>query len=305
MPTNHGLHCKLPPRDQRGKLITREELTKFRYGIHGIFDALKRGPFLRGKPEGMKAAQLEFHFTEVCQRFVFSLQHLNGLLPQLLHAYTGQRPPPPSVSRLQFEAECEADHVLTYLNTLVDDIALVILLATGHPISKDADSMGKLRRDSLRNEPALAPVKPLLLEMDQPNSWWGLAFVQQTGARQLIVHNQHLVKFQTSGSNEQGYLWSLLQSPFSQTNTRCSDFLGLIRATLTSLFDWLDRLEAVLTAHLRTLDSSWSPPAFCHFIPLPVGYPVGTTTYDEAYFPVPLCDGSDPLPWNVTLREEA
>jgi hypothetical protein len=73
-----------------------------------------------------------------------------------------------------------------------------------------------------------------------------------------------------------------------------------VYATLADLFDWLDRLESALTAHLRTLDPSWSGLAPCPSIALPVGFPDGTTTYDQAYFPVPLCDGSDALPWTLS-----
>jgi len=220
MPIKHGLHCKFPPPDQRSPVATPEERMKFRFGIHDIFYALKMAPRLPGKPEGMKAAQLEYHFGKVCERFVFSLQHLNGLLPRLLQEEF------PSIMRLQLEAECDADHVLTYLNVLVDDVALVILLATGHPISKHTDSMSglvRIARDSLDNRPippALKPVMPLLLELlTRADSWWERAFKPKTGARQRIVHNQNLATFQVQGSE----LWSLLQSPFSETSLcRCA-----------------------------------------------------------------------------------
>jgi hypothetical protein len=307
MPINHGLHYKPPPSEERGKWVTAEEREKFRYGIYRTFDALKMGSFLLGKPEHLKAAKLEYHFQQVCQRFLFSLQRLGGLLPQLLQATTAQ-PDFTAATRICFEAECAADHVLSYLNSIVDDIAQGIILATGVTPPKPGqrlESMGDLKHPAVIGLPALAPVQSLLHQLDDSNSWWALAFKPHQGGRQLILHNHHLVKFQVSTSEEQVILWSLLQAPFSRPGgtITCSNFLGLIHATLASLFEWLDQLEAALTAHLLTLDPSWSPPASCPFFLLPVGYPVGTTTYEQAYFPVPLCDDSDPLPWSVTLLQ--
>src|SRR5262249_46116306 len=65
-----------------------------------------------------------------------------------------------------------------------------------------------------------------------------------------------------------------------------------------SLFDWLDRLQSALMAHLQPRDTAWKPfnPA-CPFFLLPVGWPPGFTRLDPAYFSLPLCEGSDPLPW--------
>jgi hypothetical protein len=230
MPVNHGLHCKLPPPAQRGKIVTEEERMKFRYGIYAIFDGLKRGSFLLGKPEHIKAAQLEYHFQHVCERFIFILQHLGGLLPKLLQATTEERHLLAGM-RTKFEAECEADHVLSYLSSIVDDIALAVVLVTGvsHPKQR-TESMGDLKHPAVIGLPALAPINSLLRELDNPGSWWNLAFKPHAGARQLLVHNQHLVVFQVQKSGGQGQLLSMLQSPFSrpqgQGTVACSDFLG-------------------------------------------------------------------------------
>ncbi len=34
---------------------------------------------------------------------------------------------------------------------------------------------------------------------------------------------------------------------------------------------------------------------------LPAGYSPGLTFLDPAYFVLPLCDGSDPLPWSINV----
>lgn len=303
MPTNHGIYRKLP--SAGGQRLTADEAVVFRYGISRIFDALRSEPFLANPDDRRRAAQLEHHFRTLCQRFVFTLQQLNGLMQELVHCASPGRLLPPASMALNFKCECLADHVLTYLNTIVDDVAIVVVLATDFiPLkpSKAIDSMGKLRRPESRDEPAFAPVKPLLAETDTPGSWWDLGFTTGTGARQLMIHNQHLVGFQLSsvpgGPME---VRSVVMSPFAQNTFACGDFFGLLRDILTGLFGWLDRLEGALVSHLQAKAVGWSPRPTCPCFLLPVGYPVGTTRYDRDYFPIPLCDGSDELPWSVSV----
>jgi hypothetical protein len=207
---------------------------------------------------------------------------------------------------LNFQAECFADHVLSYLNTVVDDIAIVVALATGFSASKPSfaiDSMGKLRRPEFRNEAGFAPIKALLDETDTPGSWWDLGFTRATGARQLMVHNQHLVAFQLSSApNSPMEVRSVVMSPFAQNTFACTDLFGLLRDVLSGLFGWLDRLEGALVSQLRANVNGWSPRPTCPCFLLPVGYPAGTTQYDREYFPISLCDGSDELPWSVSVQ---
>lgn len=303
MPTNHGIHRKLP--SVAGQRLTAAEAMVFRYGILRIFEALKAEPFLANPDDRRRAAQLEHHFRTLCQRFVFSLQQLNGLMQDIVNGGSPSGLPVASSMSLNFEGECLADHVLTYLNTMVDDVAIVVVLATGlTPLESSSaiDSISKLLRKKVRDEPAFAPVKPLFAETDTPGSWWNLGFTMGTGARQLLIHNQHLVGFQLS-SEPGGPLEvrSVVMSPFAQNTFACADFFGLLRDILTGLFGWLDRLELALTTHLQDRATGWSPRPTCPFFLLPVGYPPGTTRYDREYFPLPLCDGSDDLPWSVSL----
>jgi hypothetical protein len=303
MPTNHGIYRKLTAAS--GEQITAAEAMVFRCGILQIFQALKTGLFLATPGESQRAAQLEHHFWTLCQRFVFALQELNGLIQEVVHNYSHCPLPIAGMAsmRIHFQAECLADHVLTYLNTIVDDVAIVTALATGFLQANPIDNMGKLRSLQNRNDPALSPVKTLLDHLDRSGSWWELAFKQKQGARQLLVHNQHLVEFQ-------GYLdpggpfkaQAVLMSPFAQNVFACSDFFGLLGNILSDLFGWLDRLEIALTTHLNTKSASWSPRPTCPAFLLPVGYPTGVTRYDTDYFPIPLCDGSDPLPWTVSVQ---
>lgn len=303
MPTNHGIYRKLPPTP--GQRLTVAEAMVFRYGISRVFEALKAGPFFTNPDDLRRAAQLEHHFRTLCQRFVFTLQQLNGLMQELVHCHSPGQPPPHASMAIHCKAECLADHVLTYLNTMVDDVAIVVVLATGFIPSKPSkviDSMGKLRRQESRDELAFAPVRPLLAETDTAGSWWDLGFTTGTGARQMMVHNQHLVDFQLSSApGGPMEVRSVVMSPFAQNTFACRDFFGLLRDILSGLFGWLDRLEAALLSHLQTKGGGWSFPATCPFFFLPVGHPEGTTRYDRHYFPIPVCDGSDELPWSVSV----
>ena len=156
-----------------------------------------------------------------------------------------------------FQAECFADHALTYLSTMVDDVALVMALATELNMPETVDSMGKLR--SCQDHPTLTPVRTLLEDLNQHQSWWQLGFLPKKGARQLLIHNQYLVHFH--GSANPGELLKVhasLQSPAAGISLGCSDFFDLLREILTDLFDWLDRLELALTNQLREKSSGWS-----------------------------------------------
>jgi hypothetical protein len=295
MAMHHGIYWK---RSSAG------EPPVFRCGILRIFQALTTGPFLANPDKHRHAAQLEDHCRKLWLRFVFVLQEVNGLMPALVQCYIPDHPAPFASQAIHFKAECLADHVLTYLNTLVDDVAIGVVLATGFVPSKSQqkiDSMGKLRGLKDRNEPSLVPVQPLLVETYTPGSWWDLGFKKGTGARQLMVHNHHLVGFQLSSApGGPMEVRSVVMSPYAEKTFACGDFFGLLYDVLCGLFGWLDRLEAVLASHLQQQAVGWSPPATCPSFPLPVGYPPGITRYDQRYFPIPVCDGSDELPLSVS-----
>jgi hypothetical protein len=203
--------------------------------------------------------------------------------------------------KITFEAGCQADHVLTYLNSMLDDLAHCIMFTTGfvspNP-KRPIDSMGGLKHKDIRSMPALAPVSSLLAELDDSNSWWELGFKTGVGARQLLIHNQHVVTFQ--GAQSPGCpmeAYAFLVAPFGQTPV-AGDFFVVLRELFAKLCDWLDRLEAVLTAHLPVVPSpGWWPKGFCPRILLPLGHPMTGVQFSERYFPLPLCDGSDALPW--------
>jgi hypothetical protein len=296
MAMHHGIYWK------RSSAV---ELPVFRCGILRIFYALKTGPFLVHPDTHQNAAQLEHHFKMLCLRFVFSLQELNGLMQELVQCHIPDQPEPLASDALHYKAGCLADHILTSLNTLVDDVSIGVVLSTGFVPSSPGgaiDSMGQLRSLKARNEPAFAPVQSLLVETDTPGSWWDLGFKRGTGARQLMVHNHHLVEFQLSsppgGPME---VRAVVMSPYAQNTYACHDFFGLLHDVLSGLFGWLDRLEAALVSHLQTKAVGWSPPATCLAFPLPVGYPPGLTWYDQRYFPIPVCDDSDELPLSISV----
>jgi hypothetical protein len=209
----------------------------------------------------------------------------------------------PGQMAIGFQAGYHADHILTYLSTIVDDIAGLIILVMGcghlkrgkNPI----ESMGDLKASDIRSKSHLAPVTSLLAELDGAGSWWERAFKTKAGARQLLIHNQHLVSFECEQSPGQPYeTRALLISPFPATSMQ-SDYFRELREIFAGLFDWLDRLEAALIEHLRGTLVGWSPMRRSSSFNLPVGYPEGPTVYDSTYFPLPLCDGSDALPWTI------
>jgi hypothetical protein len=296
MPVNHGIYRKRLPDRQKGDRLTPDEAARFRYGIRTVFQALISGPFLTSNDDKMRAVQLEFHFRKVCERFVFGLQHLNALMQTMARDF--ELPPfRPGVAALPLHAGYHADHILTYLNTIVDDIAQVIVLLTGvsHPKQR-AESMGDLKHPAVIGLPALAPINSLLSELNNPGSWWDFAFKPHAGARQLLIHNQHLITFQGAKSPGADYeAQAILHSPLGKTNP--IGILAHMRSIFGSLCDWLDRLEAALTTHMHAAHPTWSPPPQCPFLCLPVGGPQGPVVCQAAYFPLPTCDGSDPLPW--------
>lgn len=93
-------------------------------------------------------------------------------------------------------------------------------------------------------------------------------------------------------------------SPFAQQTFATEDFFGLLRDILSGLFQWLDRPELALVSVLQSKDGDWAPSAPVPFYYLPVGYPDGTTRYEREYFPIPVCDGSDALPWSITVQRD-
>lgn len=149
---------------------------------------------------------------------------------------------------------------------------------------------------------ALAPVTTLLRELTgpAPAPWWALAFEQRQGVRKLLVHNQHLVQFQGAGAGDGNFeAQAMLISPMGQSPLPTRDFYTLLRDILVNLCNWLDRLEVALKDHLTLKDAAYKWPTRCSLIALPVGYPPGPTTLEADYLPLPMCDGSDPLPWTI------
>jgi hypothetical protein len=302
MPKRHGIFTSVPSGLPKGTRLTSDQVAIFRYGIWQVFEALRTGTFLP-MSDRSKLANLNHHFGEVCQRFVYSLQHLNGLM-QRISANFELGPLALDSRQVYLEAGCQADHVLTYLNTIVDDIAQVIVLATAvtHPKQR-TESMGDLKHPAVIALPALAPVYSLLQELNNPGTWWELAFKPHHGARQLLIHNQYVVTFH--GAQSPGGPMEAKANMISayQKHAIDGDFFKLLREILASLCDWLDRLEEALVKHLQALNSAWTPMSRCPCILLGIGIPLSGMNYHPLYFPLPLCDGADPLPWSFAPPE--
>ena len=296
MPVRHGLF-RQRGNPKSGDILIREQAGIFRYGIWQVFDALRVGPFLTTTRDRMRAAQLQSHFAEVVRRFLYSLQHLNTLMQRMADGYA-EPVLSPALTQVDLEAGCQADHVLTYLNTIVDDIAQIIILATGvtHPKQR-TESMGDLKHPVVLPLPALAPLSARLKHLNTAGSWWDLAFRPHHGARQLLIHNQFVVTFQgTQAPGKPMEAQANLISPYQHTALG-GNFSALLRVILTDFCNWLDFLEADLVAHLRAKDPAWKPMADCPSVLLGLGFPAAGVFYHSQYFPLPLCDHSDPLPW--------
>ena len=303
MAQHHGVFlCGPGFRDPSG---ARLPPMQFRYGILRVFEGLRSGPFLTAPENRRRAAQLEHHFRSLCQRLVFSLQQFDALMQKLAGMYLPNEPPSLDSMRVHFESEILADHLMSYLNILVDDVAVMITQATGYSPTKPdraVDSFGKLRWSELRPELAFQPVRVLLDQTDAVGSWWDLGFKRGSGARQLVIHNQHLVDFQLSSApGGPMEVQAVISSPLAEVPFPCSDFFGLFRNILGGLFGWLDSAETALISHLKVIEPAWQPMRFCPCFALPVGYPLGTTHYSKEYFLVPICEGSEELPWTAEV----
>jgi hypothetical protein len=308
MATRHGIYrnraATITPGDQ---LAQRENIGVFRVGIWGIFTALRTAQSLvSSSADALKARQLETHFRHVLERFLFGLQNLNVLMQDLARNFN-KNAIQPDQRAIELQAGYHADHILTYLNTIVDDIAEVIILITGTShlrVGKNPiESMSNLKNPTIRQDPLLASVKPQLDHLCKSNSWWGLAFERLVGARQLLIHNRYLITFGGTSTPGQPFeAQAVLHCPAGKTPI---DFFAHLRAIFADLFDWLDQLEAALKTYLVNKVPSWSPTPQASLWQLPVGYPPGSFTYDPVYFPLPLCNGSDSLPWEMTVLVSA
>ncbi|CAN7294052.1 hypothetical protein LJR289_001419 [Pseudoduganella sp. LjRoot289] len=60
-------------------------------------------------------------------------------------------------------------------------------------------------------------------------------------------------------------------------------FFGLLGEVLFDFFEWLDKVESLLSGYLQA-KFNWIPPATCASPNLPIGYPIGTTVLYSEYF---------------------
>ncbi|MDN8618960.1 hypothetical protein [Variovorax ginsengisoli] len=149
-------------------------------------DELARGGLIR-PVDVARALDIQRHLSQVVQRFLYSVQQLNGTMQRIVEEYTRDSMMLEGLPQM-LSGECLADSLLNYLGTVVDDVAIVIALALQFQSNRD-DSMGGIKNAWLQNHPReLAPVGPLLAELDQPGSWWDDLFKTRAGMRQLVVH---------------------------------------------------------------------------------------------------------------------
>jgi hypothetical protein len=172
----------------------------------------------------------------MCKRFVFTLQELNSLMQSLRISYAARRSPIETMESV-VHAECLADHVLSYLNNIVDDVAIVSAMAMGYQGNQSIEGMGTLRNSTVRSDTSIAPIRRFVDELDDPGSWWDMAFRREQGARQLLVHHQHLVRLQAKAADGKPFEPQAVGvSPFASTPLAVGNLFTLLHDVLTKFF---------------------------------------------------------------------
>lgn len=298
MAIRHGLARKLP---KECRHLTADEVPSFRTGIRYIALAMGYKGFAENEGDAERCRQIDRHLGDACSRFIYSLLEVNRLMRLVTKQYLADNTSMLSFPNL-FRAGCFADSAMSYLGRVVDDAAIITAAATGIIRDKPIDGIAVLRNSKTQEHPFLAPLRPLFAELDRDDSWWGLGFRRGSGMRQLLMHNHHQIEFQiSSGPGSEPTVRAYIVSPHSASHGSIHvDFFDVTRRLLSDLFCWLDRLETSLVSileskrgqHLETEPS---------FILLPVGYEFGEYILSPEYLPVPLCEGSDPLPWTMNV----
>lgn len=298
MAIRHGLARKL---SEENRLLKADEVPSFRTGIRHIASAMAFKGFAENEGDAERCRQIDRHLGDVCSRFIYSLLELNRQMQFVAKQYRVDGTSVSSFSNL-FRAGCFADSAMSYLGRMVDDAAIISAIATGVMRDVPIDNIGLLRNPKTQDHPLLIPLRPLFAELDRDDSWWSLGFRRGSGTRQLLMHNHHQIEFQiVSEPNHEPTIRAYICSPYSEPDgSTFIDFFDVTRRILSDLFCWFDRLETSLTLILeskcgRPLEEKPS------FILLPVGYEFGEHTLTPDYLPVPLCDGSDPLPWTMHI----
>lgn len=296
MPHRHGLYSALPSTGT----IPREGFPSMRFGMLSFVRKLSSSLI---EPEDVpRALDIERHLEQAVKRFLYSMQQFDETMQQIVVEHKHDSMGFGRWAHL-FKGECLADSLLNYLGIVVDDVAIVISLTLQFRSNRD-DSMGGIKHAWLQNQAnELAPVGGLLTELEQPGSWWSDLFKTKAGMRQLVVHNQHLVNFHLSTlPGQEPLVKGFLQGPRGVTDGVLSqDFLAVLKEALLGLFDWLDKIEQTLRLHIgesaSVVGENASEFAF------PIGVPMGTTMLHPCYFLLPMCDGSDPLPWSFDVYQ--
>lgn len=302
MPIRHGLARKLP---QERRRLTLDEVPTFRIGIRHIASVMGFNGFAENENDAERCRQIHKHLGDACSRFIYSLLEVNRLMHLVTEQYRRDKTSIPAFPYL-FRAGCFADSAMSYLGRVVDDAAIITAIATGIIREEPIDGIGRLRNLKTQEHPLLAPLHPLFAELDRDHSWWNLGFRRGSGARQLLMHNHHQIEFQiNSGPSGEPTVKAYICSPYSASGgSNFVDFFDITKQLLADLFSWLDRLEILLASILESKYGQ-APEIAPSLILLPVGYELGKHVLYPEYFPVPLCDGSDPLPWimNLSLNE--
>lgn len=169
MVTNHGIYRKqiIPTSEIELTWIQEQELQierigVFRCGIQQIFGLLGRSDlFQKNNSKRNNANQLYYHQKEVWKRLVFSMKKLNNLMQKLSTAYSSKKILMETTA-ISLEASFYAEHVLSYLNIIIDDIALLIVLIKDY--KGNIDSMAGLKKEELKSTENYFKVQGILTQ---------------------------------------------------------------------------------------------------------------------------------------------
>ncbi len=308
MPKNHGIvWLERDPYSTEPSTPAYRVAPRFRFGVSRLFNFSSNTHLSMSEAQRDYATRLEYHARTIASRLLFSLQRLSTLMPILCSHV--DKPLPDQYINAQFEAECYADHVLTYLNMVLDDVASAVALhaGCGFDSSTKIESMGDLKTKCTHLPAAQVSITQTLGKLDDQDSWWNLAFKPRQGGRQLIIHNHGTLHFQASRNADESD-WKI-RAHLHRINSGVPalDFFSLLAKVFANLCEWLDELEQqFLVSFPGWDDSAWYPPGLCPAFRLPVGLSREPVCLLPDYFVLPYCDDNiEPLPWNFELRVPA
>ena len=291
MPVRHG--CFRVKKD--GPLVLN-------FGILSVFLGVLHPRSISSRTTQERTQSLHFHFSEAIRRLAFCLDVFQQGVRQREEIYAlplqewGNYPD-------QIMLAIAADSIAHYINICFDDVWRVVPLVFDPNAPDDPDSWGAFTK--LLTIGKFAPVKKMFDELKNPGTWWHSMLMYGTGIRQRLVHYTDMFSVQGSrGPNDERirvetFVWK------QDSSGHAIEFVAALRNALKGFCDWLERLEVILvnelSAQCATQGVTWTTPAICPRVLLPVGMQEGIREIPDDFLYLPVCDGSLPIKGNYKL----